>query len=219
MTVSLSEIRKAWIDAALQLWEEPVRDIQRGQPKDPDRIQEMCEAIGWGDWFLDNRGSAGYDEGPGERWCGIGQAYIASEMLPEVLGADVELHPDVVAKLLPSTDKLYAESRWQNVGLPRPSAEPEDIEPGMIVTVGNGPDGSHVVLVRDVVGDRYTTIECNGTGVLGDGRYGEGVVRRYDVEGVTDYEGDAHTVRSRPISGIKQVYPFGAEHFVGTDAP
>jgi len=179
----------------------------------------MCEVIGWGSWFLDQRGGLGYDEGPGERWCGIGQAYIASEMLPEMLDADVQLHPGIVSKLLPGTDRLYSDRQWRDIGLPRPSCDPSELKPGMIVTVGDGPDGSHIALVRDIVGDRYTTIECNGTGVLGDGRYGEGVVRRYDVEGVTDYEGDTHTLRSRAIDDIKQVYPFDERHFVGDDAP
>jgi hypothetical protein len=72
------------------------------------------------------------------------------------------------------------------------------------------------VLVRDVIGDRYTTIECNGRGVLGTGRYGEGVVRRFDAEGVEDASGGAHNIRSRPIDGVRCVYPFDERHFVST---
>lgn len=219
MTVSLSDIRQAWIDAALKLWEEPILDISPLHDDDRERIDEIWRTLGWG-WFVDSRGKEGYDEAP-ESWCGAGQAYAATEILPDVLDADVRLHPTIAKKVMPGTDRLYDASRWP-AEAPRPNGSVDDVEPGVIVTVGDGPDGSHVVLVRDVLEDesRYTTVECNGTGVLGSGYYGEGVVRRFNVEeDIEDPSGGTHTVRARPLNGIKQVYPFGPEHFVGADAP
>jgi hypothetical protein len=209
MTDSLLDIRQAWLDAALQLWSEPVRDISPRHDDDRERIGDIWRALGW-EWFIDSRGADGYDEAP-ESWCGAGQAYIATQMIE-----GIRLHPTIAQEVMPGTDRLYDASRWPDEA-PRPDGSIDDVAPGVIATVGDGPDGSHIVLVRDIVDDRYTTIECNGTGILGDGHYGEGVVRRFGADGVEDASGGTHTVRSRPLDGIKQVYPFDKRHFITPD--
>lgn len=214
--MNVNILREAIVKSGYDLWSETIRDIQYGQPNDAERIEEICKAVGWGDWFLNPRGKEGYDEAPGERWCGLGVAYILSEILPKKTG--YKIHPDIASQILPSTHKLYDRSNWEELGFERPSATLDDIKKGMIATVGSGPAGSHILIVADVHPDQdgtYETIECNGRdGILGDGKWGEGVIRRFDCKGVEDYNGDPHDVRARKISRIKQLYPLEPKHFV-----
>jgi len=218
VTYTDADIRRAWLDAFRALWAETIRDIEPGQPDERDWIDQMWRDLGWA-WLVDSRGEPGYDEAP-ESWCGAGPAWVGCYRLGDHLEADqcvdAWLREDIAKKILPGTGRLYDANRWRDIGFAEwPGTTFEDgaaasaIEPGVIVTVGDGADGAHIVMVDDVIeyegAPAVETIEANGWGVLGDGRYGEGIIRRYDVE-VPDYQGNTYQVEPRKLNEVKCLY-------------
>lgn len=227
------QLRLAWHEAMLSTWKTNIRDIEAGQPDERLWIDAMWRDLGWGDWFL---GDDGYNEDP-ESWCGAGLAWVGRHRIGDFLDPDmcidVRLDSHVASQILPGTDKMYDRSKWQPVG----DGEWPGIEylggdgagaspwqqlplgPGVIATTGSGADGSHILMIDQVretdAGIRIDTVECNGWGVLGDGHYGEGIVRRYDAGEVPDYDGELHPVQARTLDEIRCVYPPSRAWFAG----
>lgn len=231
MQITDRVVRQAWLSATISTWRATIRDIEDGQPDDREWIGAMWRDLGWGSWFLDERGGPGYDEAP-ESWCGAGLAWIGRHRIGEHIEpderrqcVDLRIHPHIASQILPGTDRMYDRDKWGEIDLEFPGLEADKLpandlyqalEPGVIVTRGSGPDGSHIMMVHEV--DRksrtFNTVECNAFGVLGDEKYGEGIVRRYDTE-VEDYQGETHPVEPRSVAEIKMIYPPTVEWCVG----
>lgn len=228
MTYPIEEIRRSWRDAVAATVDAVVRDIDPGQPDDRMWIDSMWRDLGWG-WYIDSHGDEGYDEAP-ESWCGAGPAWVARHRLGEFLEpnqcVDVWLDPCVASEILPGTDRMYDPSRWEKCGIePWPGHKAwhiddrkiaELLRPGVLFTVGTGTDGSHICMVDEVDAAAGTvdTLEANSDGVIGDGRYGEGYVRRYDTT-VEDYAGELHDVEPRSFDEIRVIYPVPLAAFHG----
>lgn len=232
---STEDIRHAWLSACLSVWSETIRDIDPGQPDERGWIDQMWRRLGavdpdgpdWGS-YIDSHGEEGYDEAP-ESWCGAGPAWAGVRRLGRHLEddqcVDAQLRPDLACRILPGTGRLGDESRWEDIGLDFSALSPEysgpsaydALAPGTLVTVGDGWAGSHIVLVDEVddEDETFSTVEANGRGELGDGRYGEGWVRRRDVGEIEDYQGQTHTVRPRGFDEIALVFPPQKTWFTG----
>lgn len=195
-----------------------VRDDDRGKEGDRDIIGGYFAANGWRAW-LDNETGGGYRETPRTSWCGqfqsamslrIGDYIKPGECVPLALDADV------ARMVLVSTSRLASRAKWNAAGSHMPvyfrqtsvenrlqrsdngtlAAADAVLLPGVLATVktsGRKPDvGDHIVLIESYNADAGTvdTVEGNGRGTLGDGSYGEGVVRT-----------------TRDFADIRRVYP------------
>lgn len=227
MTYHIDDVCLVWHDACAKTIDMIIRDIDPHQPDDRDWIEMMWRDLGWGDWFLDARGGEGYDEAP-ESWCGAGPAWVGrhrvGEFLEEQMCMDIQLHSDLASWLLPGTDRLYDQSRWDKYDLSFPGIDAEELtdeeisdilQPGFICTVGEGEDGSHIIMVDEVNEGTLDTLEANAHGVIGNGLYGEGYVRRYDTT-VEGYDGKKHRVKPREFGELKMIYPPQPEWWVGS---
>lgn len=224
-----AHIQKTWLKSTLAVWRATIRDIEQGQPDDREWIDAMWRDLGWS-WFIDSRGDKGYDEAP-ESWCGAGLAWIGrhrfGEHLEPHLCVDARLRSDIASQVLPGTDRMFDRARWKDLGFDKwPGIDANEISvtdtaehlsPGVICTVGDDRDGSHIVMVEAVNADNgtYRTVECNAYGVLGDGFYGEGIVRRYDAGLVFGYNRTEHAVKARKIEDIRCIYTPSSEWFAG----
>lgn len=223
MNYTIEQLRQAHLDAALAEWAKNVRDDEGGEAGDRDIIAGYFAATGWGSW-LDAVTGGGYRENPRTSWCGQFVAAMGHRVgahLVEGVCVPVGIDFDVARTVLVSTARLADRQRWKAAGVNTPTiyrkassrgmlqrsdgrlvAPSTAIEPGVIATFrtsGRKPAiGDHIVLVERFdaeVGEVYT-VEGNGRGTLGDGTWGEGVVRR-----------------KRPFSDIRRVYPLGLNHY------
>jgi len=105
-------------------------------------------------------------------WCGAFAAFCYGNITP----------PALRKKVFPSTFRMY--DNWARSSRNRGK---KDIQPGDIITVWTTEKasirskyhyGQHIVLCEYVDGDKIYTIEGNAKGELGDGTYGEGVIKR-----------------------------------------
>lgn len=102
----------------------------------------------------------------GFAWCGAFYAWCEGPALKR----------EIRHKFLPSTYRLWEQYR----GTDR-AVDLDDIQRGDLVVIGRGKGrrwGQHICRAIDVSDTHVTTIEGNAHGVLGDGSWGEGVVRR-----------------------------------------
>lgn len=225
---ALDDIHRTWRDAVAATVDSVIRDIDPGQPDDRAWIDAMWRDLGWG-WYIDSHGDEGYDEAP-ESWCGSGPAWVARHRLGEFLEpdqcVDVALRADVASKILPGTGRMYDRDRWETLGIEWPGIVARNraaselgaiLRPGVLFTVGDEADGSHICMVDKVNDDEtVNTLEANSHGVIGDGRFGEGYVRRYETT-AKDYTGSVHTVHPRRFDEIKVIYPIPRSAFRGLE--
>jgi hypothetical protein len=102
----------------------------------------------------------------GFSWCGAFYAWCEGGALKR----------EIRRKILPSTYRL-----WENYRGTDRAVALDDIQRGDVVVIGRGKGkrwGQHICRAIDVDETHVTTIEGNAHGVLGDGSWGEGVVRR-----------------------------------------
>jgi len=193
LTYTTEQLLLAWRDAAAAEWGRVVRDFDPGQTATPEIIHGYFAANGWERW----NGSV-YTENSQTKWCGqfagaMGQrvGMFIDPGVPVVF--PVALDPDVARFCFPSTGRLVSANKWAAAGVSQPeilrpmnaqlngSLTIDKLRPGMTCTIGDGkPHGTHIVIVDQVRPDEglVDTIEGNAHGELGDGSWGEGVVRR-----------------------------------------
>lgn len=224
MEYDADTIRTAWRDAVAATIDMNIRDIHDGQPDDREWIDMMWRDLGWG-WYIDSRGDEGYDEAP-ESWCGAGLAWAGRHRLGEHIEpdmcVDLSLSSCIASEILPGTGRMYDSGRWRECGVESPRLDPKSMThnevrsvlgPGVIFTVGDEADGSHIVMVDELTDDgRIRTLEANSFGVVGDDHYAEGFVRRFETT-AEDYRGDLHDVEPRSVDEIVQIYPFDETMF------
>ena len=187
MIYLIEKLLLAWRDAAAAEWGRVVRDFDPGQTATPEIIHGYFAANGWERW----NGSV-YTENSRTQWCGqfagaMGQrvGMFIDPGVPVV--HPVALDPDVAKFAFPSTRRLVSANKWAAAGVSPPtillngSLTIDKLRPGMTCTIGDGkPHGTHIVIVDKINPESGTvdTIEGNAHGELGDGSWGEGVVRR-----------------------------------------
>lgn len=101
----------------------------------------------------------------GFSWCGAFQAWC-----------DIELKEEIRKKVMPSTYRLWEFCKKTARDIPL-----DEIQRGDIVVVGRPSGkrwGAHITRALEVTETHVHTIEGNGHGLLGDGKWGEGVVTR-----------------------------------------
>lgn len=223
---SKERIKFAILQAALAEWRRPVLDIHPDQPNTRQHIEMYFRDLGW-DWFLDSHGEKGYDEpeeNP-ESWCGIGLAWTLRHRLGEFYQedtcVDVQIKGDIAKKILPGTDRIYSQAKWNEIGLPYPEQpDIEDLERGDIVTTGSGVDGSHITIFDGWFkkGEKFDTVEFNGIAELGNGFYGEGVVRSRKGK-IKSYTDTTKKIQPRSVDEICQTYSLAnpAYYLVGSN--
>lgn len=138
-------------------------------------IQNKVEGLGW-HWIKVYSGDGAF------AWCGAFAAHCWQKVRPEIR-----------EKCFASTLRLWdfgAENTGRRV-------KSTDLQPGDIVTVGDGAKGSHIVIFLNWDKNKtiFTCIEGNGHGRFPDGSWGEGVVmgirERSDIRaGYRPLEGD-----------------------------
>lgn len=160
------EVRIAWADASLRIWESVIREEE-------DEHLDLLRENGWA-WAI----------GVDEDYCGhthaVAGRHIGHHLWPS-LCVDVELRPDLRRRTFPSCVRLAG--RGPTGSEPDPPFEhpdPRKLAKGDIATVGSGEWGSHIIMVtssptRDGV---FETVEGNSYGQRGDGSMGQGVVRK-----------------------------------------
>lgn len=190
MTYEISKLLNAWRLAALDEWACVVRDT----PDDFDRISGYFRSIGWGFHI-----AAGYRNTEKYAWCGVFAGAmglrIGDHLEPDKC-VPVALDYDVARVVMPSTFRLQSRAKWEQasgkmpVKLGNSGLAPlaiEDLRPGMVCTIAardygdrRNDYGGHVVIVDNVrpAEGLVDTVEGNAHGELGDGAWGEGVVRR-----------------------------------------
>lgn len=214
MKYSIEQLRQAWLDSALDIWQSGVVDENQSPA-----IKRMFQACGWGFWVND---ADGYRNNARHAWCGIFQAYAAlrvGRFLEEGQCVAVSLEHGIAKNCLPSTARMTSMHKWDAAGVTAPTAwiidnraggvNPEFIQPGMVATIaartyGDPRDsfGGHFVLVEsyDPATETVCTVEGNAVGELADGTWGEGVVRRRGKH-------------ARKLADFRRVYEFSTEHF------
>jgi hypothetical protein len=142
--------------------------------------------------------------GVDEDYCGhthaVSGRYVGNHLHPSMC-VDVEVRPDIRRKTLPSCDRLYGRVEGAEPDPDFEHPDPWDIDKGDIVTEGDDPWGSHIVMAissPDRHGE-FETIEGNSTGTRADGTRGKGVVRK-----------------TCNVRDVKCVHRFTEDHFRGT---
>jgi len=186
LTYQIEKLLLAWRFAALAEWGTHVTD-------EPGNVEHFFDAVGW-NFHIKN----GYQNNEKFAWCGIFAGAMGLEIghyLEPGQCVPVFLDPDVAKFAFPSTRRLVSAGKWAAAGVSPPTIlrplknhEPglgflslDLLKPGMTCTVGNGKKhGTHIVIVDKINPESGTvdTIEGNAHGELGDGSWGEGVVRR-----------------------------------------
>lgn len=115
----------------------------------------------------------------GFSWCGAFQAWC-----------DIGLSSEIRRRVMLSTYRLYEFCKKTARDIPL-----DEIQRGDLVIVGRPSGkrwGAHITRAVEVTATHVHTIEGNGHGLLGDGKWGEGVVtRKRPFKG---YEGDRESV-------------------------
>jgi hypothetical protein len=221
--IDIHDIRRGSLDAYDAEWRRPVLDFEPGQSATPGPITRYaCETTrGERDYWCRSIGGE-YDQERELQWCGLGPSWVLSHTLGhhilERQCVDVRLHPVIAYHLLPGTDRMYDRGRWDKYDIAFPEQPtPADIIPTDIITVGDGVDGSHfTIAISEVDADgRFRTLEFNGKGLLGNGRYGEGVIKRLPTK-ARGYDGRIHPIEPRHVDEICQTYRFNlTDHYIG----
>lgn len=175
------------LEAAQEEWARVVRDDASGARRIDTYIREGLE-WGWRPRYKPQR----------FEWCGAYAAWCY---------ALAGLTYAIRRKHLASCYRLH---KWSQGNARRIAVD--DLQPGDIAVVGPEPAskddprrlrkqrprwGRHITIVRRVTGDTVSTVSGNGHGILGDGSYGEGVVR-------TDYPTSATNPRTfRVLYGVR----------------
>lgn len=222
MNYTIEQLMHAWRDAAGAMWAENIRDTQSGYAGDIDRIGQLFRRAA--PWALDLMGGAYNEKHSASAWCGHFQsncglsvgAYLESDRCVGVF-----LDPDIARNCLPSTRRMTYPGKWRKAGQLAPDFVPgnasrnrlhEVLAIPRVATIAardygdeRNDVGGHFVLITSLNDDgTFDTIEGNGWGELGDGAYGEGVVKRHGTEG----KHAAH-----PLSVLRRIYLFDVEHF------
>lgn len=183
---TIQDVRYAWADASIALWASVIRE-EAGDHLD------LLRENGWS-WAID----------VDEDYCGhthaVAGRHIGDHLHPSMC-VDVELRPDIRRRTVPSTIRLAG--KGPKGSAPEPDFEhpaPRHIDKGDLVTVGDGPWGSHIVMAISKPNrkGRFETIEGNSTGKRGDSTIGRGVVRKY-----------------RSTQDVKRVHRIKREHIRG----
>jgi len=184
MTFTSEQLLLAWRFAALAEWGTHVTD-------EPGNVEHYFDAVGW-NFHIKN----GYENNEKFAWCGIFAGAMGVEIghyLEPGQCVPVFLDPDVARFCFPSTRRLVSAGKWAAAGVSPPtilrplnaqlngSLTIDKLRPGMTCTIGDvNNHGTHIVIVDQARPDEglVDTIEGNAHGELGDGSWGEGVVRR-----------------------------------------
>jgi len=159
------EVVRETLAEAERLWrlgiEEPSSSDQRGA----EEIDKMIRTGLGLNWTWESH----YVRNGQFAWCG---AFAATCL------AKAGMRQDLRKSIMPSCYRLY--ENWASTDR---HLEPSAVQPGDILVVGPVKTGSkawgaHITLVMSVEGDVATTFEGNASGPLGDGRDGEGVIKR-----------------------------------------
>jgi hypothetical protein len=228
------QLRKAWLAAALDEWNNPrgadprrnaVRDDDGGREGDRDIITGYFAACGWS-FHVPN----GYAERGNTAWCGIFAGAMGrrvGDYLVEGQCVGVALDADVCQKVMPSTYRLDSKQKWRAAGVSEaltfvPADEgafrhkharsvvvsPEEVLlPGVIACVetsGGKPYGDHVVIVEEYDPHKKELMTVEGNG---RGLLGDGVAGEGVVRGVRD------------LRTVRRVYHFGVKHFEILERP
>lgn len=196
MRYTQRQLGEALVKAALSEWERPVLDIQEGKEDHRDHITRYFTEVtnengGSWRWFLTARhpnNEPKYIEktasGEYEEWCGLFVAFCVQNLIGYHIEDDkcvpLTIKPGIAYYVLPGTHRIYDSDKWKEAEVKEPMRpKPEQARPGDIFTVGDGPTGTHIGIVRTKPENgTFKTVEGNAYGTLGDGRYGEGVVTK-----------------------------------------
>lgn len=227
MKYTIEALMGAWQSAAVALWQLNIRDDQGGAAGTRDIIGSIFAGVGWSFWIPDGykeqngrNAWCGHTQG----YCGL---HVGDWLEPgKCVG--VTLDVDIAKNVTPSTARLHSANKWRKAGYSKPNTLNGDWLDKMLdneaaaadikSSVFNRPQlatiaardygdlrndyGGHVVLIVgvDFEARSFETIEGNAYGELGDGSWGEGVVRR---------RGD----KARKLSELKRVYLLERQHF------
>lgn len=161
MTDDIERYRDAWVRAA-------EAELGVSDEDGSERIEEYFERIGWGFWIAER----GYVNVEKYAWCGVFLAAAGlriGHFLEPDRCVDVSLNPDIARYVLPSTIRLTSRRQWQRAGYSHSHATTtrslidDRLCRGCVATVGDGPSGSHIVMVSEVDkgAGTITTIEGN----------------------------------------------------------
>lgn len=150
----------------------------------------------------------GYSEAKGDAWCGLGIGHCmrnVGDWIEPGMCVDLTLRRGIAEHVLPSTARIASRTWWARAGGRRidgKKVRPDGIQRGDVITVftGSGKSyGDHYAIALDSpYNGSVKTIEFNGYGELGDGTFGEGVIKR-----------------ERKLKDVKRIYRFGPQHFEG----
>lgn len=185
MEFTTEDFRHAHLRAALALHAEHIVDESGSL-----RLELMFRRVGWGGFV-----ARGYKNTSKFAWCGIFVAVSGLDVgdhLVEGQCVAAHLDPGIAKFVLPSTQRLQSSAKWAAAGAKKAALhdlrwENPDVylRPGVVATIatreyGDVRDrvGGHYVIVEHVRDGRVDTVEGNAFGELGDGSWGEGVVRR-----------------------------------------
>lgn len=209
-----------------------IRDTQSGYVGDIERIGSLFARAA--PWALRLMGGTYDEKHDASAWCGHTQSnwgLSVGDHLEPGRCVGVYLDPDIAYNCLASTRRMTSAKKWRAAGhdllvpinvvqliigigtsnagdLAKVLAIPRVCT---IVTrhYGDKRDdvGGHFVLVTDYdpVSQTIETLEANAYGLLGNGEYGEGVIKRVGLEGE---KWDA-----RPVEDLRLIYPFDVHHF------
>jgi len=207
MSYTLTQIIEGAILAAELSWEDTIRDTQKGHPGDIMEIERFFHLVDWG-WMLARGKDGRYQESKGMMWCGIfaGACFVqAGDFLDTEHCVDVKLKSQIASSCFPSCPRLASERRWEQCGVTPPERfDPKDVQRGDILILDtprtSRPSGDHIMIALGGLQEDGTipTIEGNAYGTLGDGTYGEGVVKN-----------------NRPLERCLHAYRLRIEHFTG----
>jgi len=180
----LTDIRKALVDGAENLWSRGIRDVANGEVN--PEITEIFDRTGWGEWL---RGPGDCPEGftrpPDPDYCGLTYAYVSLSVGNWIVPwtcIDFAVDQALCDFVFSSTERLAIERWWNKTPYEQPDPQdPEQIRPGDIVVVGDDDwCGDHIVIPTSPPTERgtFTTVEGNTTGRLPGGEPGKGVVKR-----------------------------------------
>lgn len=168
-------------------------------------ITQWFHDVGWSFWIEKH----GYKNVEKYAWCGIfvgAMGLRIGDYLHRGMCVDVTLDPAIAKYVLPSTVRLSSARKWKQagyglneMGIFRYAADirnkfkrGSDIV-GCVATVGEGHNGSHIVIIRsfDTENATFTTVEGNAT--------------KNGFEGVVS--------KTRDIDEIKVLWMPGVQHF------
>lgn len=178
MEITIEDLTSAAIRIAEKEFQSVVRDTQKDHRGDISKIESYYEKSNCS-WAIPH----GYDESAGHKWCGVFLGSCFSDLSDELnTTTKIGIDPKILKYVFASTYRIQSSEKWKLSGHKKPKKiKNEDVRIGdiaIIRTSGKRPYGDHFTLVTDITDFYIFTIEGNAVGELGNGKHGEGVVKR-----------------------------------------